>query len=184
MSKNFFHSLFFFAILLFSGFTYAKSINMYEEPKDGAKVVSSLDSDNGLIPIFSPEKGDWIKVADPRNGNVGWVKVSDLGEAGKTEFTFTQRFINTGKSPQTYQIIQFGSPQKLSPAQVQSFIQQKEQQQMQIQENINKAMQNMVTEMHDLYQNNASWLNSGTPIIMPVIVLPNGNNQTGDNSKK
>lgn len=172
MNRNLIVVVFFLCSLLSFSSTFAKSINLYEEPKDAAKVVGSLDSDVGIIPIFTPEKGDWIKVADPRNGNVGWVKVKDLGNTNTTEYTFTQRFINTGNSPQTYQIIQFGGPNKMTPAQVQHQLKQTEINQERLQENMNKAMQNMIKDMNNLYHWNTQWFNNGAPFVMPVIVIP------------
>ncbi len=151
---------------------FAKTIDLYEQPKDGAKVIGTLDSQEGIIAIYTPEKSTWIKVADPRNGNVGWVKVKDLGSASTTDYTFTQRFINTGNSPQTYQIIQFGGPNKMTPEQIQQQLKQTEQQQLRIQENMNKAMQNMINDMNNLYHWNTQWYNNGTPFVMPVIVIP------------
>ena len=177
MNKKIIGFILFISALLFPLFLYAKSISLYEEPKDTAKIVASIDLDIGVIPIFSPEKSDWIKVADPRNGNVGWVKMKDLGSSGTTQYTFTQRFINTGKSPQSYQIIQFGGPEKMSPEQVQNMLKKTETQQLQVQENINKAMQNMMNDMNDLYRWNSNWFNNGMPLIMPVIVIPAGNMQ-------
>lgn len=151
---------------------FAKSINLYEEAKDGAKQIGTLDTQVGIIAIYTPEKGDWIKVADPRNGLVGWVKVKDLGGANTTEYTFTQHFINTGNTPQTYQIIQFGGPNKMTPEQVQLQLKQNEQQQVLMQENMNKAMQNMIKDLNRLYQWNSQWYNKSSPFIMPVLVFP------------
>jgi hypothetical protein len=146
----------------------AKTITLYAEPQDKAKVVGTIDSNSGIIPIYTPEKGDWIKVADPRNGNVGWVKMNALETPGNTEYTFTQRFINTGSTPQSYQIIQFGSPNKMSSEQLQTLLQQNKAQQKQIQENINK----MVNDMSKLYQWNNTWFNNDVPFVLPVIVIP------------
>ncbi len=185
MNRMFPLVLFLLSTLLCPFSAFAKTINLYDGPKDQAKVVGSVDSNAGIIPIFTPEKGDWIKVADPRNGNVGWVKVKDLGPANTTEYTFTQRFINTGNSPQTYQIIQFGGPSKMSPEQVQIQLKKTEQQQQQLQENMNRAMQNMLNDMNKLYNWNSQWLNNGTPFVMPVIVIPAQNMpQAGPASKK
>lgn len=150
----------------------AKSINLYAEPQDSAKVVSTLDPKVGMIPIYTPEKSDWIKVADPRNGNVGWVKAKDLNAENTTEYTFTQRFMNTGAAPQTYQIIQFGGPNKMTPEQIQLQLKQNEQKQQQLQENINKAMQDMINDMNKFYHWNSQWLNNNVPFVMPIIVVP------------
>lgn len=168
MSRNLITLFLFLSASLFSWSAFAKSINLYDEPKDNAKVLSTLDSDVGIIPIFTPEKSEWIKVADPRNGNVGWVKSKDLGGSNSTEYTFTQRYINTGNSPQSYQIIQFGSPNKMTVEQMKEQLKQTEKQQQELQQNINKSMQNMINEMNSLYH----WNMNTMPFVMPVIVIP------------
>jgi hypothetical protein len=172
MNKHLIAFLLTLLTLFFSFSALAKTINLYEEPKETAKTVGTLDSNIGIIPIFTPDKGDWIKVADPRNGNVGWVKLKELGNGNTTEYTFTQRFINTGTSPQTYQIIQFGGPNKMTPEQVQLQIKQTELYQQQMQQNVNRALQNMIKDMNNLYHWNTQWFNNGTPLVMPVIVIP------------
>jgi hypothetical protein len=158
--------------LLISYSTYAKSIDLYDEPKDSAKKIGVIDSSTGIIPIFTPDKSSWIKVADPRNGNVGWVKMNDLNSEKSTEYTFTQRLINTGNTPQTYQVIQFGSPNKLTSDQVKEMLKKQQVEQQQLQENINRSMQKMLNEMNNLYHWNSTWFNHDMPFIMPVIVIP------------
>lgn len=174
MNKIYNYAILFLCTLLLPLSVLAKSINLYAEPQDKAKVVSTLDSSTSIIPIFTPEKSDWIKVADPRNGNVGWVKVTDLG-TNNNEYTFTQRFINSGSSPQTYQIIQFGGPHKMTSGQVQDILKKNEAQQQQLQENMNKSIQKMINDISNMYNSGSSWFNNQMPFIVPVIVVPTQN---------
>lgn len=146
-------------------FAYAKSINLQEQPTANAKVVGSIDSETGIIPIFTPKGSDWIKVADPRNGDVGWIKLSDLGGAAGagTNVTLTQKIITSGKVPHTVQIIQFGTPGKLTPEQEKIMTQMKAQQ-----EALQKDIQKM---MNDMFKNsNQEWAHF--PMVIPVIVVP------------
>ncbi len=129
------------ATLLSINLAIAKNINLYSDPKSDAKIVGTVDSEIGIIPIFTP-KGDWIKVADPRNGNVGWIKSTDLEGSGTTSFTFTQKSTGNAK-PQTYQIIQFGGPEKLTPEQTKAMMKQMELRQEMVQKNIQQLMENM-----------------------------------------
>jgi hypothetical protein len=100
-----------FAITLIS-LCYAKPVSLYEQPKADAKVIGSVDSDAGIIPIFTPkDTNDWIKVADPRNGNVGWVKQAELKVSGFTDV-------------QGYQISNFGGFKPLTPEQNQAMLKQ------------------------------------------------------------
>lgn len=162
--RRYLPSLFVLLSLLFSSLpVFAKSILLYEEPKEGAKQMGSLDTNVGIIAIFTPEKSTWMKVADPRDGKVGWIKLKDLESKDNTEYTFTQRFINSGGSPQSYQVFQFGNGPKMTPEQIQEQLKQTEQQQLLMQQNFNKAMQN-------LFGN--PWYNPNMPFVMPVIVVP------------
>lgn len=164
----------------------AKDINLYEQPQDKAKVVGTVDLTTGIIPIFTPEKGDWMKVGDPRNGNVGWVKSSELNNGGNATFTFTQKIMNDGKGPQTYQVIQYGKPQKISGEQVQSMIQKMQTRQQAVQQDMQNAIQNMVKDMNTLYQQTWGSM-GGMPVIMPIVIMPPANSSkpaTAEPAKK
>ena len=119
--------------LIFASLCFAKTINLYDQPKADAKVIGTVDSDKGIIPIFTPKEGQWIKVGNPSNGNVGWVKMSDLNAppGAMTEFTFMQHMLNGDKN------------QQLTPEQ----IKQMQLQQQQIQESMKKMMQDMFKDM-------------------------------------
>jgi hypothetical protein len=67
----------------------AKNITMYEEPKTASKNAGELDSQVGVITIFSPKNSEWIKVADPRDGKVGWIKSNELNNT-KVSFNMIQ----------------------------------------------------------------------------------------------
>lgn len=166
-----------FAALILSTFSQAKEITMYDQPKADAKVVGAADLSSGIVPIFTPKSGDWVKIADPRNGNVGWVKSSELTSAGS--FTFTQRFINNGKGPQTYQIIQYGQPQKnMTTEEVQNMVQKMQTQQNTAQESMQKAVQDMMKNMGAMYQQQWETMQkAGVPIIMPIVIMPQKGSQ-------
>ncbi|MHB1947649.1 MAG: SH3 domain-containing protein [Gammaproteobacteria bacterium] len=141
--------------------TFAKNIDLYDQPKADSKVVGKIDSEAGIIPIYTPKDNTWVKVADPRNGNVGWIKSTDLNGNG-TSFTFTQSVFNNGTSaqPQSY-VIQFGGPQKLTPEQAQAMYKQMQSRQ----EALQRDMQAMINGMFKT-------TNFPTPIFVPVIMVP------------
>lgn len=143
----------------------AKNINLYDQPTAQAKIVGTIDPANGIVPIFTPKAGDWIKIGDPHNGNVGWVKSSDLAHAGPISngFTFTQSITNNGAAPESY-VMHFGAPPHMTPEQSAAFFKQIQTQQSAIQ----KDMQNMVQDIF----NNAGVKGFNYPVIMPVIVMP------------
>src|SRR5579862_7993253 len=93
-----------FLLLGMSSICYAKSLKLYDEPKADAKVVGTVESDKGIITIFSPSKeSEWVKVADPRNGNVGWVRSSEMKGIG-IHFNMMQ----VGDGDHSYQVVQYG----------------------------------------------------------------------------
>lgn len=82
--------LIFFSVslgLLMSAFVCAASqatenqnqINLYKVPQLKAEVLENLSPEQQLVFIFY--KDGWIKVGDPRNGNVGWVNSDQYRKA-------------------------------------------------------------------------------------------------------
>lgn len=128
---------------------FAKNITLYEQPTNTAKVVGTLNSDNGLTPIFTPKNSEWIKVADPTNGNVGWIKSSEINSLNGFSF----RIINTGPGAQGYHIMQFVMPQKLSDEQMKTMMKQMEYRQKELQQNLQQMMPNF-------------------PVIVPMFMVP------------
>lgn len=149
---------------------FTKTINLLEQPQINAKVVATVDLSAGIIPIYTQKDGAWVKVADPNNGNVGWVKSTDLNNAGASQssFTFTQSIMNDNKSPVTYRVIQFGQPAQ-TPEQTQAMAKQLQAQQQAIQ----KSMQKMMRDMDQLFYNDwHSMHHESFPFFVPVMILP------------
>jgi hypothetical protein len=151
-------------VLLFSPFCFAKTITLYDQPKTDAKSVGTIDSEAGIIPIFTPKDSTWIKVADPRNGNVGWIQSSELNTKDSNGFSFSQKIISTGNGPNSY-VIQFGNPQLLTPEQSKAFFKRLQEQTQSIQLNTQKMMQDVFKNLEQFEMQ--------FPIVMPVIIMPN-----------
>lgn len=157
---------------IFSSLLFAKEVDLYDAPKADAKVTGKIDLSAGVIPIYTPKEGDWIKVGDPHNGNVGWLKSSEMNSAGSpSTVTFTQRIINDGKSPHTYQFIQYGGEgQKLTSEQMQE-LKKLQLRQQAIQQSMQRAVDEMMMDMNNLYHQH--FMNfSHFPIFMPIVVVP------------
>ena len=164
---------------------FAKQVALFEQPSDKAKVVGTVDLAEGIIPIFTPKDGNWVKVADPRNGNVGWIKSTDLNASGATSFSFSQRILNDEKKPEnSYRIFQFGNTSKKSDKELQDQLSKLEAQQQLLQESVNKSIRSMVNDMNKLYQQYWQIMNdSGMPIIMPVMIVPAKSDTKSENKK-
>jgi hypothetical protein len=150
-------------ILFISPSCFAKMLTLYEQPKTGSKSVGTIDSEAGIIPIFTPKDSQWIKVADPRNGNVGWILSSDLSANNSNGFSFTQKVISTGNGPHSY-VIQWGDPRVLTPEQSKAFFEHLQEQTQSIQKDTQKMMQDMLKNMNQL--------DMQFPVVMPVIIMP------------
>jgi hypothetical protein len=139
--------------------SYAATIKLYDQPNTNNKLIGSLDSAVGIITIFNPKDNkDWVKVADPRNGNVGWVKSNDLQQAN-VSFNIT----TSGTGGQQYQVFQYGN---MAPpnAEQKIQIQKIRQQQQAIERDMQQMMQTMFHDMHYTVGN--------FPMIVPVVVIP------------
>jgi len=143
-----------FALSL-SSLAIAKSINLYDQPKNG-KIIGTVDSEAGIMTIYTPPKDkDWVKVADPRNGNVGWVKTTDFN----SNMPFTFNVIKSNDGNHTYQIFQYGNMKPYTPTPEQIKAMQTREEAFQ------RDMQRMMQDMMDFH----SWMG---PMILPVLVVP------------
>lgn len=153
------------AALLSANQAFSATINLYDQPKNDAKAIGSIDTNTGIIPIYAP-KGDWVKVGDPRNGNVGWIKTQDFKNLGNVNsINFSQRIVNTNQNPQGYQVMQMGAfPQQLTPEQSQAMFKDMEARRRLFEREMHQMMDNMFRN------NQMMW--SNMPMIVPVILVP------------
>ena len=138
----------------FSASYAANLINLRELPQQQAKVVANIDVAQGYMPIFTQADGQWIKIADPHNGNVGWVTASELQTAQKRgKVAYSQRVISQGEAPQL-QVLQFSNlgVQPLSNEEAEQYSKMMIQQQQTIQRAHFKAMQMVFDEMQKYFK--------------------------------
>jgi hypothetical protein len=153
--------------LVVASSVFAKPVNLYDQPQPNAKVVGTIDSASTMVPIISSKAGDWMKIGDPQNGNVGWIKVSDVANnAGtgstSTGFSVTEKTVGAANGPQTYRTFQFVNPQPLTPAQVQDM----EKRQAEIKQRTYDLIQNIFDNANAVYKANPNF-----PILVPVPVM-------------
>lgn len=145
----------FFATI--SNLTFAVTINIYEKPESDSKILTKMKSGEQLMPIFYTEKKDWVKVANPKNGDVGWAKVSELKGPviiTKINGTETRQQIITGegdkKQPQIYNFIQYSGTQNLSTEDVKKMVKNMEEQNRKMEKSMHKMQEQMQREMLDM----------------------------------
>lgn len=157
----------------FSCVAFAKEISLYEQPKADAKVVGAVDLATGIIPIYTPKEGEWVKVADPKNGNVGWIKSSELSATDSLQTTVTVRQSpqNTNKESSAYQIMQYSQPKKLTMDEAQAITKQMQAQTMF--ESVHRSMHQMINDMNRMFDNDWYFMhNRHVPVIMPLVIVP------------
>jgi hypothetical protein len=162
--------------LCFSPLTQAKVLNLYDQPKSDSKVVATLESSGGMVPIFTPKNSDWMKVGDPQNGNVGWIKLEDLSnDSGllATQFSMTQKTVNTKTGPKTVQFVTFSTPKTLNAVQSQTLAKEIQTRQDNLQKSVQKMMQSFYQDMSSYYMENPAMFKApNMPVVMPIIVYP------------
>ncbi len=163
----------------------ASSINLHEAPNDTSKVTGTVDLSAGIIPIYTPENSQWIKVADPRNGNTGWVKNSELKDSHGNAITFSQH-VSEGKGQQSQTIQMNVGTQSLTPAEQRTL----EQQQKATAESLIKAQKTMgqaVDALKQTYQQTLELMqNAGFPKVPAAGPAPTPQpptNQTSESGK-
>ncbi len=134
----------------------AKSLNLYEQPQPNSKVVGTVDTQVGVMTIFTPKGSEWTKVADPRNGNVGWVMSKELGNTGVTFNVMT-----SGDGGHSYRYYQYGGTETYSPEKMQKQYDDMMKRQRAIQSN----MQHMMDDMFQTFY-------YPTPMFVPVVYVP------------
>jgi len=152
----------------------AKPLPLLEQPNSNSKSIGSIDLAAGIIPIFTSSDGKWMKIGDPKNGNVGWVKASDLKEAnGPVSITYTQQYMDNGKGPEAFQFIQYGPPKKMSKEEAQALLQKIQLEQWQVQ----RSLQHMFNDMFEQFNHHWPMMDASSPILMPIVIMPNDNKE-------
>lgn len=156
----------------------AEGIKLYEKPDEKSAVVTTVPAGEAIIPFFSEK--DWIKAANPANGEVGWISKKTWQE-NNIPFVRVQTFgqksadgINSG-----FQIIQSSSDAKLAvpdEKQLEQLKQQMQEQQRLLQENfqqiMNQSMQNFNRFLKQLDQEEKNQTTRAFPILQPIIIVP------------
>ena len=161
---------------------WATTIDLHAKPVEKSKVTTQVNAGTRLLPIYYPGKGQWLKVADPKNGNVGWVRFKDLNGAspvaGMHGVKYHQKIVtksdNHGKGPQVYRVVEYSGTQKLKPKQVQELVQHMQMQSQRMQAQMQHMMQNMQASFNSMQPINPVMEGQGMmdmPMVQPVVVV-------------
>lgn len=171
----------------------AGQLALHSQPNNASAVVAKVATEQRLIPIFTPKQGDWIKVANPQNGDVGWVRFTDLAGTstpkGKPQVSFSQRIVRQSDNPatgsQVYRVIEYSGPKKLKPADVNKLVKAMRQRQ----QSMDKMMQQMMSNMQRDFARFQQWdpIDSSdnlftVPQLQPTIVVPTHQSSSKQNA--
>ncbi|MAZ40429.1 MAG: hypothetical protein CMF49_09960 [Legionellales bacterium] len=167
------------SLLVLSTSLFANTLKMYEKPNDKSKLLMELKPGQQLIPIYYPQNSLWIKVADPQNGNVGWVKTNELngtavlpdGEKTKQEIIPTA---NQGYQLKRQAIDDNNAPQAIDPAQVDQAMQEFQKKAAQIQQSMQIIMKSLVEQINAMQKAFPDDNSTNRPQnLQNVIIVPN-----------
>lgn len=123
---------------------HGKAIPLFEQPDTKSKTLTIINDGETIIPFF--DQKDWVKVASPKTGEVGWLPKNTLSEnsqtlisinSNKNQYVIAQR--SGGDSDKNaYQITQYSNTSLINQQQVDKIFKQIQTQQQQMQERFNK----------------------------------------------
>lgn len=143
----------FFTLMLGINLAYADTVNLHQAPKADSPTIATVDLAKGIVPIYTPSGSDWIKVADPSNGNVGWMKQSDFKNANSASIKINQQTTGPdGKVQSSGVNLHVGKPINMNDPKVKANLEEIRQLQENVQRNMKTQIQDMVNGMNNLYQ--------------------------------
>lgn len=106
--------------------TSATSLTIYSGPSAHSTAIEILNAPTLLVPIIM--EGQWLKVGDTANGNVGWVNKNDFniwlranGNALKNQFL---QILTSPNSREIYQAVEALTDGQVTQKQAQAIVQQ------------------------------------------------------------
>lgn len=167
----------FISLFLCLNLAYADIVTLRQEPSAEAKSVGVVDLSKGIVPIFTPKDSDWVKVADPTNGNVGWIKQNEFKNANSASIQVNQQSVGpNGKVEDSGFSLHVGKPIDMNDPKVQANIKEMKKLQTKVQENMKTQIQDMVKGINDLYQKQLQLLEqSGFYVPNPKTTAPVSN---------
>lgn len=128
----------------------AASISLYDQPNANAKVIGTLSTDQALIPIYT--RGEWTKVGNPNNGDVGWINNKILSQYGIPKiYLKTDRKTTDNGTEKSFQMFQFSdSDGGNNDQQMETIVKQLQAQQAKFQANFNDILQQTINNFNEL----------------------------------
>jgi len=129
----------FLPLLAFAEPQTGPNINLYATPDQHAKIIRVINHGQPIIPII--EQNNWLKVADPQTGDVGWtpktILHTSIHQPLMQRYTVTEKGLQ-GEVQKTY-YIESNFPNQ-DPKQIQAWLEQFRKQEQYMYENFNHLL--------------------------------------------
>ncbi|HVV67636.1 MAG TPA: SH3 domain-containing protein [Gammaproteobacteria bacterium] len=146
----------------------AANISLYEQPDAKSKVIEAITPGRALIPIFS--QGNWLKVADPTNGQVGWINNETLPAQNRVYVKTITQSTNT-PNKNSSQVIQYSGNEQLDEKQLGQLMQNLQNRQAELQQVFDQLFNQSVVNFNALLrqlnqQTSRPWVLPGQTVII------------------
>lgn len=155
-------------------------IKLYAENTDSSKVLAKVDVSQRLVPFFN--KGKWIKVGDPTNGQVGWINKEQYRKAmndaihQSVQTVYVEQNVVKGKKPE---ITVYQNGQKLTGKHADEIYKNVQKQQAQMQKRFARFQKRMNHWSHEQMQtmDNSMMNFPMMPMMQPIVIVENNPGQ-------
>lgn len=152
------------------------TVKLYQEASDTSNVLATINLEQRLVPFY--KKGDWIKVGDPSNGQVGWINkeqyrnaMNNIVKQSVQTIYIEQNDENNGKP----QITVYQNGQKVTGKQADEIYKQVQKQQENMQAHfmmMQKSMNNWMNQQMQMLNSPMTEF-SNLPVLQPIIIVEN-----------
>jgi len=151
-NKLFIFVLLFLVIVSKNILAKSDDLNVYDKPEDSAKVATTIKNDQEIIPIFYPKDNKWVKIANPQNGDTGWVKADQIKSPKTvTKITVADNQKNNN-STETYRMIQCSNTKNLSDKDAKQAVKQAAEASRKIESSMQKMHERMRSDMAEIFK--------------------------------
>jgi hypothetical protein len=124
-------------------------IQLFAQPNAQSQVIATIPQGQPIIPIYTEK--DWSKIADPSNGNVGWVNNETLKQQGMIFTKTITKSVSTPNETNT-QVINYSGHQVVDEKQVQELMNNWQKTQENLSKTFNQMMNQSIEDINRFLQ--------------------------------
>jgi hypothetical protein len=154
--------------------TTPEKITLYQQPNVKSVTTSAIETSRPIIPIFT--QGEWTKVADPSNGNVGWVQNEILKKQGLPTVKTTMQSVRSSDGSGYKLMESFSGGKPIDQKQMDELLQKWQVKREQMQKVFNQVLQENAKTLGALakeLQDPNLQIPLLLPVLQPVVIIPN-----------